>query len=161
MRDRRFVAQHRGGSLSKQQHRALMQWAIACAEHLLPLICEEVDLRLIIALKVAEEWRLGNASVGEAREAAIGAHQVAREAKNPVEVAVARAVGHAVATAHMADHSLGPVVYGLKAVKAAGGSVIAEWNWQVSQLPQDVAELVLSALEAPKFKRIISQVRLT
>jgi hypothetical protein len=36
---------------------------------------------------------------------------------NAVSVALARAVGHAVATAHMADHSLRAADYALKAIK--------------------------------------------
>jgi hypothetical protein len=154
MRDNRFVAEHRGGQLTQERHRGLMQWAIACAEHVLPLFGEKIDPRLEDALKVAEEWRLGKASVGDARNAAVTAHDVARKASNPASVAVARAVGHAVATAHMADHSLGPVVYGLKAVKAAGGSVEMERQWQFDHLPVDVKELVLSALETPRLKKI-------
>ncbi|MGD6852888.1 MAG: putative immunity protein [Candidatus Bathyarchaeia archaeon] len=153
MRDKRFVAEHRGGPLTKTQHRQLMKWAIQCAEHVLALIGEKVDLRLESALKVARAWEQGDASVGDARNAAVAAHAVARESSNPATVAVARAVGHAVATAHMADHSLGPALYALKAVKAAGGSVEAEREWQTAHLPPDVRALVLSALEAPKFKR--------
>jgi hypothetical protein len=45
----------------------------------------------------------------------------------------------------MADHSLGPAWYGLRAVKAAGGSVEAERTWQNEQLPPAIKELVLSA----------------
>ncbi len=88
----------------------------------------------------------GKASVGEAQKAAWGAHTVAREASSPVEVAVARAVGHAVATAHMADHSLGPAYYALKAVKAAGKSTERERKWQDEHIPSEVRELVLGAL---------------
>jgi hypothetical protein len=161
MRDKRFITQHRGGPLTKEQHQELMAWAIECAEHVLPLYGAQVDSRLIIALKVADEWRLGRASVGDARKAAVAAHDVARSAPDPAAVAVARAVGHAVATAHMADHSLGPIVYGLKAMKAAGGSVESEWQWQKAHIPKDVKELVLSALEAPRFKRVMAQVGLT
>jgi hypothetical protein len=72
---------------------------------------------------------------------------VAREWANPVAVAAARAVGQAVATVHMADHSLGAAEYALKAVKAAGGSVELERTWQDEQLPAEVRELVLSARE--------------
>jgi hypothetical protein len=153
MRDKRFVAEHRGGPLTAAQHRQLMEWAIQCAEHVLPLFGEKIDPRLENALRVAEEWRQGKASVGDARNAAVAAHGVARESSCPAAVAVARAVGHAVATAHMADHSLGAALYALKAVKVAGGSVGAERNWQIEYLPMDVKELVLSALEAPKFRR--------
>jgi hypothetical protein len=152
MRDKRFVAEHRGGPLTKAQHRLLMQWACLCAEHVLPLYGETADERLLSALKVAQAWSEGCASVGDARKAASAAHAAARQAPNPAAVAVARAVGHAVATAHMADHSLGAALYALKAVKAAGGLIDEERRWQNEQLPVNVRALVLSAFEAERFR---------
>jgi len=145
MRDKRFIAEHRGGPLKKEQHYQLMQWACDCAEHVLPLFGERIDERLINALNVAKEWKQGHASVGDARKASVDAHAVARESSNPTAIAVARSVGHAVATAHMADHSLGPAWYALKAVKSAGKSIDAERQWQDEQLPSEIKELVLTA----------------
>ena len=150
MRDKRFVAEHRGGPLKKEQHHQLMEWACACAEHILPLYGEKTDERLIHALRVAKEWKQGKASVGDARKASLGAIAVANENTNPTAIAVARAVGHAVATAHMADHSLGPAWYALKAVKNAGLSIEAERKWQDEQLPAEIEELVLSARKTRK-----------
>lgn len=54
MRDQRFVAVHRGGTLSLEHHRQLMQWGRLCAAHALPLVEEPVDQRLLHALEVAE-----------------------------------------------------------------------------------------------------------
>lgn len=136
MRDRRFIAEHRGGALKREQHVQLMQWAIACAEKILPLFGTVTDPRLINALN------------GEARKASVEAIAVARESADSVSVMVARAVGHAVATAHMADHSLGPALYGLKAVKFAGLSVADHRLWQNGQLSEEIRELVLNALAA-------------
>ena len=146
MRDKRFVAEHRGGPLKKEQHYQLIQWACECSEHVMHLLGDEVDERLTEALTIARAWRLGKASVGDARAASVAAHAVARESTNPTAIAVARSVGHAVATAHMADHSLGAALYALKAVKSVGGSIESEKNWQVEQLPQDIKELVLTAM---------------
>ena len=146
MKDRQlFVAEHRGGPLKKEQHYQLTKWAHDCAEHVLPHFGKQVDERLLHALEVAELWRQGKASVGDARKASVESHAVAREQTNPAAVAVARAIGQAVATAHMAEHSLRGAYYGLKAVKAAGGSVEAERRWQDDQLPPEIRELVLSA----------------
>ncbi len=154
MRDRRFIAEHRGGPLSKEQHHQLMQWAIICAEHVLPLLGKNVDERLICAIHVAKAWVKGDASVGDARKAAVAAHVVARESSNPTTIAVARAVGHTVATAHMADHSLGPAYYALKAVKYAGKSIDTERKWQDAHIPHEVKDLVLSARQNKKFSKI-------
>ena len=145
MRDKRFVVEHRGGPLTRRQHILLMKWAVECAEHVLPLLGQNIDPRLIHALQVAKEWMNDQVSVGDARQASVECHAVARQAVNPVTIAVARAVGQAVATAHMADHSLGSAWYGLKAVKSAGCEVEKERKWQNSQLPHEICSLVLSA----------------
>jgi hypothetical protein len=145
MRDKRFIAEHRGGPLKKEQHRQLIKWACDCAENVLPHSGEKIDERLKNALFIAKEWAQGKATVGDARKASLGAIAVAHESSNPVAIAIARAVGHAVATAHMADHSLGAALYALKAVKNAGKSVDAEIKWQNERLPLEIKELVLTA----------------
>ncbi len=144
MRDKRFIAEHRGGPLKKEQHRQLIVWACACTENVLPLFGGESDKRLLNALRIGREWAKGNASVGEAMKASLGAHAAARESSNPVAVAVARSAGHAVATAHMADHSLGAALYALKAVKNSGKSTDQERDWQNEQLPSEIKKLVLT-----------------
>jgi len=145
MRDKRFIAEHRGGPLKKEQHYQLIKWACDCAVHVLHLFSEKIDDRLKNAIKVTKKWKQGNASVGDARKASLGAIAVAHESSNLTAIAVARSVGHAVATAHMADHSLGAAWYALKAVKNAGKSIDAERKWQDEQLPYEIKELVLTA----------------
>jgi hypothetical protein len=145
LRDRRFVADHRGGPLTKKQHHQLVDWACDCAENALHLFGETVDHRLRHALTVARSWTQGRASVGDARQASLGAIAVANESTAPTAAAVARSVGHAVATAHMADHSLGAALYALKAVKSAGKPTDAERRWQDERLPSEIRDLVLTA----------------
>jgi hypothetical protein len=153
MRDNRFIAEHRGGSLTKDNHRKLIRWARKCSEHVLSLIHEDIDNRLIYALHIAEEWENENVKTGEAMKASLGAHAVARESSNLVAKAVARSVGHAVATAHMADHSPGGALYALKAVKLAGNSINEELKWQTSQLeqlPSEIMELVFATMRTKR-----------
>jgi hypothetical protein len=145
MRDRRFVAEHRGGPLRKQQHYQLIEWACDCAQHVLHLFGERIDERLHHSLDVAKQWKQGNASVGEARKASVDAIRVANELSDRTAIAVARSVGHAAATAHMADHSLGAAWYALKAVKNTGESIDQERQWQDEQLPSEIRNLVLTA----------------
>jgi hypothetical protein len=150
MRDNRFVAVHRGGSLTKDNHHQLLRWARVCSEHVLPLIGEHIDERLVHVLHVAREWENENIAVGDAMKASLGAHAVAREFSDPVSIAVARSIGQAVATAHMADHSLGAALYALKAVKCAGKSIEKEREWQTARLkklPSEIRELVLVTME--------------
>ena len=147
MRDKRFIAVHRGGPLKREQHDQLIKWACDCADHVLYLFGKNIDERLKNALNVAKEWEQGNVSVGDARKASLDAHAVARESSDPIAIAVARSVGHAVATAHMADHSLGAKWYALKAVKNAGMSIEEERKWQDVKLPSEIKKLVQTARE--------------
>lgn len=133
--------------MSKERHRQLIAWACDCTKHVLPLVSDPPDIRVAHALAVAVEWKQGTASVGDARKASSAAHAAAREAGDPVSTAVARSAGHAVATAHMADHSLGAAMYALKAVHAAGASVDEERSWQNDRLPEEVSDLVLTGRE--------------
>jgi hypothetical protein len=145
MRDKRFVMEHRGGSLKKEHHILLINWACDCAENVLPLISEKSDEQLTNALSVAKDWAIGKATVADARKASLKAIALANESLNPVLIAVARAVGHAVATAHMADHSLGAALYALTAIKNAGKSVDEERKWQNKVLPSEIMDIVLTA----------------
>ena len=135
MRDKRFITEHRGGPLKKEEQQYLIQWACVVAEHVLYLYGEPTDSRLVNALKVARDWWEGNVSVGDARKASVAAIAVENETSNLTQTLVARSVGHAVATAHMADHSLVSAWYALKAVKNVDKSVEAERKWQDNQIP--------------------------
>jgi hypothetical protein len=99
------------------------------------------------AVEMAKAWARGEVSVGEARKAAVGAHAAARMVTSKSASAAARAAGHAVATAHMADHCLGAPIYAQKAVEATGASADVERAWQVERLPRGVQEWVVSALD--------------
>jgi len=147
MRDKSIIAVHRGGLLTREQHQEIIKWARKCSEHILPLIEGNIDHRLIHALFVAKEWEEGKTTTGEVKKASVNAHAVARESSDQVVIAIARSVGHAVATAHMADHSIGAAVYARKALKYSGKSVDAERQWQIEQLPLEIKEIVLTMME--------------
>ena len=136
MRDRRFIAKHRGGPLTRPHHYLLAAWAADCAEHVLPLFAaHSCDDRPREAIATARTWAEGRIRVGIAQKASVASHAAAREASDPSAVAVARAAGHAVATAHFAEHSLGAALYALKAIAAVGGDVAQDRAWQIEQLP--------------------------
>ena len=113
-----------------------------------------MDERLTHALETAEAWVQGKVPVGATMQAAYQCHAAARDAVTPTATLVTRAVGQMVATAHMADHSLGAAWYALKAVKAASGSVEDERGWQNEQLPLEIRELVLSARQDRRFAQV-------
>jgi hypothetical protein len=78
-----------------------------------------------------------------------------RESSDPISIAVARSVGHAVATAHMAYHSMGAALYALKAVKYAGKSINEERKWQKKHLQQLTLEIVEMVQTTMKKKEIL------
>ena len=146
MRDQRFVAEHRGGSLSELDHQLMTLWAAECAEHVLSALWKaDNDQRPFDALRQAMAWARGEISVGDARQAAVAAHTAARESKDAAATYAARAAGHAAATAHMADHCLRAAAYALKAAKEGEINTDLERQWQDQQLPISIGHLVTSA----------------
>ncbi len=143
MRDKRFITIHRGGTLTNENHILLIIWSCQCVERILHLLDSNPDFRVVNSIVIAKQWADGKVSTGEAMKVARSAHAAAREKSDQVEVAVARAAGHAVATAHMADHALGGAMYALKAVGLSGGDVMEEREWQNELLPEQIKELVL------------------
>jgi len=149
-RDPRFITIRRGGSLTDGDHRFLAMWAADCAERVVHLFEEARpgDDRPRQAIERAWAWARGEIRMIQAREAAYAAHAAAREVHGVAREA-ARAAGHAVAVAHMADHELGASAYALRAVRAAapeGGreeAVAMERLWQREHLPPEIRELVM------------------
>lgn len=149
-RDPRFITIRRGGFLCDADHRLLAVWAVDCAEHILHFF-ENVypaDFRPREAIDQARAWSRGEITMGQARKAAFAAHAAAREAMGASKEA-ARAAGHAVAVAHMADHELGAAAYAIRAARAAVGPCgeyhagKEECRWQRAQLPDAIRDLVL------------------
>ena len=151
-RNIRLVAIHRGGLLDEATHRLLVSWAADCADHVLDLFEQFYpnDSRPRNAIKTARLWSKGEATVGEARQAAHSAHQAARDTIYKAAHHAARSAGHAVATVHMADHELGAAYYAILAISQAtselGWKKMAqkELRWQNDQLPDSIRDLVLS-----------------
>ena len=149
MRDRRFIAIHRGGLLDRASHALLARWAADCAERVLSLFAKaSEDQRPARALEVARAWAKGEVATGVAMKASVAAHAAARETAEKAAVAAARAAGHAVATAHAADHCMGALLYALKALEAAGTTSGAELQAQLAKLPAHLLEQVASGVDA-------------
>ena len=147
MRDKNWVLEHRGGSLKIDQQKQLMKWALECVNHLLPLLNGSINEKITNAITVGNNWITGKATTGDAIKSAREIIKYVRTLNNELEILITRAAGQAVATAHMADHSMGPVYYGIKAIKINGGSIDSEIKWQIEQLPNNIKELVLNGLK--------------
>jgi len=147
VRDRRFVALHRGGELTPTDHRLLMVWALECTYHVSTCTSLEFRPSLLQALRTAQAWIDGKATTGDAMKASRAVHAEAKGMDDPIEKLLARCVGQAVATAHMADHCLGPAWYAIKIVREVGGSEL-ERAWQLehlSILPPHLVSLITTA----------------
>ncbi|NCC13357.1 MAG: hypothetical protein EOM32_08275 [Spirochaetia bacterium] len=134
MRDKRFVAEHRGGLLTLEDHRCLMKWALAMTEHLQAHLLHPVDPLLFNALTVGRLWSEGLVATGEAIKWSRAVHKYAQTVEDPASKIFCRAAGHAVATAHMADHCLGPVYYGRKLMNLLALDAEQELAWQTAKL---------------------------
>lgn len=147
MRDRRFIAQHRGGPLPRACHRSLALWAADCAEDVIGLFeTQTQDGRPRQALAIARAWAEGQVKTGVAMKAAVAAHAAARSVTDAAAIAAARACGHAVATAHAADHSMGALLYAMKALDAAGIDSQAAFHHQIERLPPHLRDQVATGV---------------
>lgn len=107
-------------SAGSESHVLLARWAADCAERVLHSFTRHSnDRRPQAALDVARQWANGEVKTGVAMKASLAAHAAARSVSDKAAIAAARAAGQAVATAHFADHSMGALLYALKAREAA------------------------------------------
>lgn len=148
-RDPRLVTIRRGGTLTDEHHVLLARWALACAEHVLPLFARESDDdRPAEALRIGHAWTRGEATMRDAHNAAFRANAAGRGLPDPARFA-ALSAGQAVAVAHVAAHDLGAAAYAIRAAAAAApepereSARVAELRWQRDLLPSEVRELVL------------------
>ena len=150
MRDKIIVAIHLSGELSIENHRKLMGWAIFCFERVVTYYGKEIDEPLLNAIKVAHDWQKGKCSTGDAIKASRKVHALAKTLDDPVACSVARAVGHGVATAHMADHCMGAALYAQKVLKLSGESFEEERILQLEKLrdlPNDLIKYIKETLK--------------
>ena len=133
--------------MDRDGHVFLARWAADCAERVLPLFtrCSD-DSRPKDALDTVRRWANGEVKTGAAMKASLASHAAARQATDKAAIAAARAAGQAVATAHAADHSMGALLYSLKALEASGSPSEAELRYQLAKLPEHLREPVASGV---------------
>jgi hypothetical protein len=127
--------------LDERDHRSLVRWAAACAEHVLALFEEQHpnDSRPRDAVEAGRAWVCGEIEVSEARAAAFAAHAAARDAD------------HAAATAHVASHAAHAAAYAVTAAACAAvpteaaAATAKERDWQDRRLPNRLRPVVLPA----------------
>ncbi len=149
-RDARLITIRRGGTLTNEHHRLLTEWALVCAEHVLPLFEEyqPEDRRPRVAIEAGRGWIRGDVGMMDSRQLAFEANAAARDLPEPAKFA-ALSAGQAAAVPHVAAHDLGAAAYAIRAVGAsvpashAAQARTAERDWQRAQLPAAVRDLVL------------------
>lgn len=129
--------------MQRDDHAFLARWAADCAERVLPLLTRHSDdVRPGRALEIGRAWANNECPTGAAMKASVAAHAAAREVREKAAVAAARAAGHAVATAHFADHCMGALLYSLKAIEASGSCIEPEMDLQLAKLPDHLRAMV-------------------
>jgi len=149
-RDPRLITIRRGGTLTDEHHRMLADWALLCAEHVLPLFeaHQPGDGRPREAIEAGRAWIRGEMRMMDARQAAFLSNAAARDMPDPAKFA-ALSAGQAAAVPHVAAHDLGAAAYAIRAAGAnvpagsAGSARIEEREWQRARLPAAVRDLVL------------------
>lgn len=127
--------------VSTTDQKTLAQWAIDCAERVMPYFEEYYpqDQRPRQAIDTLKTWlATGKFSMAVIRKASLNAHAAARDVgdDSPARSA-AHAAGQAVATAHVPRHAYGPAIYAQQAIFRATSSMAAvdeERNWQYQHL---------------------------
>jgi hypothetical protein len=104
-------------------HRALVLWALDCAEGTLAAFEAECpgEPRPRIALEKSARWARGEIRMPEARHAILDAHAVAKEVDDRRIKALAHAIGQAGSTVHVGAHAPGLAFYELTAVALGAG----------------------------------------
>ena len=155
MRDKALICIHRGGDLSREDHRNLNSWARKCCFEMLKLSEIPLDNNLINAFEISELWEKGKVSVGEVRKMSVLYHQLAREATDVLYWNIYRAIGHSLVCAHMADHCLGVVYYGVKALQVKGLSKEETIDCQLKLLHKSYPHLLPVVIRNLERKKII------
>lgn len=148
-RDPRLITIRRGGTLTDEHHRLIAEWALLCAEHVLPLFEEESDdPRPRQAIEMGRAWIRREVRMRDAHKMAFQANAAGRSLSDPARFA-ALSAGQAVAVAHVAEHGLGAAAYAIRARMAAVArdqaerARLAERDWQRARIPAPIRYLVL------------------
>ena len=106
-------------------------------EHLIELtgskVGQEPDIEAGWA--VSQACLAGQVRMHDVRQAGFKIHALAKQAENPIEQALLRVIGHAVATAHMKEHAMVASDYAIKLINLAYPDDLAavqkERQWQL------------------------------
>ena len=134
------------GLVEETDKKTLALWAVDCVERVMPYFEDRYpdDHRPRKAIQVLQDWiNTGEFSMQVIRGASLSSHAAAREVgEDNAARSAARAAGQAVATAHVATHSIGAAIYALQAIHRATDPINAdvmvakERDWQYQHLEE-------------------------
>lgn len=103
--------------IRSSDHRALVLWALECAEETLCEVEERLpgELRPRICLEQCDAWSQGLIKMPQAKRSILACHAVAGTT-DPITGALCHAIGHAGATVHTGGHAIGLPMYELTAL---------------------------------------------
>jgi len=132
--------------IESQSKATIVNWCVDYAEVRLLPIYEAAcpgDERPKDAIHAARAWMAGEIKLPAAKAVILDCHAAAREAKNPVAEATARAIGQCASTIHAPTHSAGLMFYGALAVAYDTLGIDAPWEALL-----DAAEAECGRMEA-------------
>lgn len=118
----------------------LAKWSLEIAKHILEIAEIEylkID-EIVDGFKINELWQQGKARIYDVRKAGFSIHKLTRDSDNEIYTVALRVVGHAVASAHMKEHSMVASDYAVKVINLLYPNdmnrVLIERNWQLNKL---------------------------
>jgi len=119
----------------------LAKWSISIAKHILHLLGIDYNLvnEIVEGFHSNELWQqYGNSRIQDVRKSGFAVHRLARETDNEIYKTALRAVGQAISSAHMREHSMVASDYATKVIGLLTSNDINaisnEREWQFNEL---------------------------
>ena len=124
----------------QMDHVDVAKWALLVAKHILEVV--GIDYTVIDEIAdgftIHELWQVKKARVHDARMASIAIHHLAKNCDDEIQKLAFRVAGHAVASAHMAEHSMVASDYAIKTIDLYTSNdieaITRERTWQRNEI---------------------------
>ena len=120
----------------------LAKWSLELAKHIIHLTNFDANQYPEIqeGFEINELWQIGKARMYDVRQISFKIHRIAKEQSDELSRTMFRVIGHAIASAHMKEHSLVASDYAIKVVNLLHinnlKKVKEERIWQVEKLKE-------------------------
>ncbi|MDE6661354.1 MAG: hypothetical protein K2J93_05995 [Anaeroplasmataceae bacterium] len=120
----------------------LAKWSLKLAKHIIHIANFDTNRYPEIqeGFEMNELWQIGKARMHDVRQIGFKIHRLAREQSDELSKTIFRVIGHAIASAHMKEHSLVASDYAIKVVNLLYmnnlDKVKEERIWQLDKLKE-------------------------